>query len=277
MSIQWINMLQKYFGTLENRYKPYNEFNQWDNVHFKCNSLGYRSEEFDPKSKKKIFVSGCSCTNGFGLRFEESWPQQFKKLLARHEKFKIEEINLLNFAVGGHSNDFIVRTLLTQCSILKPDLVLVYFTHINRAEYYDSKGPHNIRAVDVPDSMTNHINKCHSLDYLVYYTDEIGFMNLIKNMLLLQFFLKANNIHYIFSCMNIDLFNDKKYTTNPAFSSLIKLIDKKFLCDFKLDHLDYSFGSKIDVSTRKTIGHPGPKSNLVFAEKIFKFYKTLNP
>jgi len=44
------------------------------------NSLGYRGEESNEKSKYKIFISGCSYTFGFGLNIEETWGYNFKKI-----------------------------------------------------------------------------------------------------------------------------------------------------------------------------------------------------
>ena len=82
-------------------------------------------------SKKTIYVCGCSYTVGAGLHFEDTWSQQFKKYLAEHMKYELKEINLLNFAVGGHSNDYISRILLTQCSIIKPDLVKLIIDELN--------------------------------------------------------------------------------------------------------------------------------------------------
>ena len=49
------------------------------------NSLGFRSEEFDPDAPLKLFVGGCSQSIGTGINLEESWAFLFKQKLASRE------------------------------------------------------------------------------------------------------------------------------------------------------------------------------------------------
>ena len=101
---------------------------------YRFNSLGYRGEEFDPDARVTIFVCGCSNAFGTGLGLEETWPSRFRSAYAERHGYARGEVNVLNFSEGAASNDYIARTLITQCSEVKPDVVVAQFSPINRAE-----------------------------------------------------------------------------------------------------------------------------------------------
>src|ERR1044072_3782329 len=86
-----------------------------DGCLYRFNSLGYRSAEFDPTARLKIFVSGCSYTFGLGVRLDRA--------------------NLQNFSQIGASNGYIARTIIRQCDRVRPDLAVIAFTHRERTEY----------------------------------------------------------------------------------------------------------------------------------------------
>jgi len=261
-------MLKK-CDSLPKYHKPYNEFRDFlqDNsgkILYKFNSLGYRGEEFNPKAKKKIFISGCSYTFGYGLNLEDTWGYQFKKLLSINEKLDINEINLLNFAISGHSNDYIVRSLIIQSSCEKPDLIIAYFTHPFRMEYHDKSGHHNLKARS-SNVWLDDTNEELSKDFLVFYNDELGLVQTLKNMLLLQYFCKSNEIDYIIGLQDIELFNEFSgpWWHGGVAQQFKELIDIEHFYNFNLE--------KIDIAADNA--HPGPKSNKIFAEKLFEFYK----
>jgi len=273
-------MLKKHFGDLETRHKPYNKFLNWDNTPIKCNSLGYRSEEYNPKAKLKLFVCGCSYTMGSGLLFKNTWPQQFKKLFTKNKKVKLSDFNLLNFSLEGASNNYITRTILSQCSQIKPNLVIIYFTHCERSERIKNSSILNVAPFVLNHNNPNfnprdkHVIKTSS--FYDFYTDEIGFMNLIKNIFLLQNHFKRYKIKYIFSCVDIDMFSNVKFTSNLACKQYLDLIDMNHICGFKLQQIDNGLDRKTKINEKGEVvvgGHPGPKSNKLFARKLFKFYR----
>jgi hypothetical protein len=237
---------------------------------YEFNSLGFRSEEYNPNAEKLIYVGGCSYTFGVGLNIEESWPYIFKELLAKKEDKTSDSINLLNFSAGGHSNDYIVRTLISQANKIKPDLIIAYFTGYNRAEYVNEDGHYNIRAVD---GFSQFGNKEFSQDYLIYYTHEIGFINTLKNMLLLQYFCESKGIDYIFGVMGLQKFSDKNLTSNKVCKEFLDLINKKHLCNFTLRCLDRAADRKRNFIGMTSRGHPGPRSNKIFAKELLRFYE----
>jgi hypothetical protein len=102
---------------------------------YRLNSLGYRSDEFDPHARIKIFVCGCSYTFGMGVPYEETWPIRLARLIAAKNHLSEHDVLVQNFAQIGASNDYIARTIVQQCERARPDLAVVAFTHLNRAEY----------------------------------------------------------------------------------------------------------------------------------------------
>ena len=248
------------------KYKPFSEISGDGKIKYCFNSLGYRSEEYNPQSRIKIFACGCSCTFGHGLTLEETWPYRFKQLFLQKYGLEDKDVNLMNFGMWGHSNDYISRTLLKQMNLVKPDLILVYFTVSSRKEYVSGNKHINLNMGGIRQRDLEEMK-----NYLAYYSDELGFINALKNMLLLQYYCKLHNIDYIFSWLDRSSFGSQKFTSNPICSQFIELIDKKYLCDFTLKILDRAADKRtVDGIER---GHPGPKSNKLFAEKLFKFYE----
>jgi lysophospholipase L1-like esterase len=85
----------------------------------------------------KIMSIGDSNTEGVGVNNDETWPSQFSKLITNGVDH--------NFGMGGRSNDFIARCLITYYDLIKPDLVLIMYTSPQRRELYTKDG--GIRAI----------------------------------------------------------------------------------------------------------------------------------
>jgi hypothetical protein len=111
---------------------------------YQFNSLGYRGEELDPAAAATIFVCGCSHTFGVGLNLEETWVHRFKLAYAESHRLDPAAVNVLNFSEGGASNDYITRTVLTQCAQVRPDLVIAQFSQMSRSEAFVDGEPYSI-------------------------------------------------------------------------------------------------------------------------------------
>ena len=83
----------------------------------------------------KIYFDGCSWTQGAELENEEE--ERFSKLLCN--ELGAEETNL---AIGGGSNDRIVRNLLIEHNIEDYDLAIIQMTYPARTEYYNDNSVH---------------------------------------------------------------------------------------------------------------------------------------
>lgn len=251
------------FGSDQSRTKTYN-----------FNSLGFRGEEYNPKAKRRIFVCGCSHTIGTGLNLEETWPYLFKLLYSHHFNLNSSEVNLLNFADGGASNDYISRTVLSQCTAIRPDLLLVLFTYNNRTEYCNGKHIRPLGPWIFADSEPSRYLPPNTLqDYLEaakqyyeYYSDESGFISTTKNILLLQFLCKANNIDSVFGIVNYDQIALQNYSHNEVCSTLQELIEWSFFVKFSIH------GPDIEVDKAADGTHPGPRSHQIIADRFFNAY-----
>ena len=228
-------------------------------IKYRLNSLGFRGEEFNEKSKFKIFVAGCSHTFGLGINWEDTWGYKFKEIRRERKRYKLEDVCLMNFGVSGCSNNYIARNIINQCNITKPDILIILFTHKIRTEYLNKD--------EIAQIGIGHVNQNvqSAIDYYTYYTDEIGHANLLRNILLVQVFCKLKKIKYIFSVKDYEDINDKNILDNSACKDLYSLIDKKNICDFTL--------KKIDKAAEKI--HCGPKSNKKFAMNLYKFYSKM--
>lgn len=219
---------------------------------YRFNSLGYRGEEYNPDAKLHLFVCGCSYTYGMGIQWHQTFPYVFKESWAKSQGIQPEAINLLNFAQQAASNDYITRTVLSQCFRVKPDLLLVQFTTKERYEYLDERGAQNVGPWLENEASQN---------YYRFYTEQMGLLNTIKNILLVQTFCKLHNIPYLFSVFHHAELTNPDFLTDPIVASYYEQLDMKYISPFSL--IDF----RCDVG--RMGHHPGPLSNLRFGRKLF--------
>jgi hypothetical protein len=246
------------------------------------NSLGFRGEEFKPDASKRIFVCGCSYTFGVGLNFEETTAYKFKRQYCDYFGFSDCDVNMLNFAMPGGSNDYIARTLLTQCSRLKPDVLVAIFTHQDRAEHIDedalgqrvwTAAPWWIREVGQeikpPDASAGEqieVMRQASLGYFYYATQSNSASNLLRNVLLLQFYCELHRIPYIFHRM--DFANFSSLENHFALTEMALLVDQTHFPS-------YNDPDRFYCDTAADGAHPGAQSNSNIADALFSVYRSL--
>ncbi len=258
------------------------------------NSLGFRGEDYDPRAEKLLFVCGCSRTFGTGLNQEETWGHLFKEQYAEALGIPSTRVNLLNFSQGGASNDYIARTLLSQCAGATPDVMLILLTNQGRSErIYEEEGREGRRkffvqaimpwmpikpierlpprfqpATDAERSRMEE-NLAAATHFYALYNDALGMLQTIKNILLLQSFCASREIEYTISWAEWRSLEDPSVRQNPFFAPLIKLIDFRRLCNFSLTDPDFY----LDASAEGV--HPGPRSHQKFAQRLFEVYLEL--
>lgn len=224
------------------------------------NCFGYRGEEYDPLADRYIYIAGSSSTFGTGLNWEESFPYWFKKYYARHHKLSTRKVNLMNFSAGGANNDYIVRTLMTQCNVMKPDILLCIFAHKKNFEtIYKGKitmvGPWDERFASFYKSP--------------HYSNEIMLINTLKNMLLLQQYCQLKKINYIFSWLNVETLPGIIESIPEQYSFLRE--------ELNLDHfvLKSIKNKSIKVDKAADNAHAGPRSHKTYAKLLFNKYREL--
>jgi hypothetical protein len=251
---------------------------------YNFNVFGFRGEEFLLQAKKRIYFSGCSYTFGMGLNYDETAAYKFKMLYCQKLGLFPSDVNLLNFAMPGASNDYIARTMISQCKKVKPDIAIVMFTHVERAEYIDEEALGEIVWTAAPwwieerpenplkpltDEIKERIEiiRNASIGFFYYSTPANLMQRFLTNVLLLQYYFIVNNIPYIFHWVEHGQFNYLK--THYALSDMAELL--------QIDHfIDHSDPSKYWMDKAADNNHhPGPESNTNIAKSMFQKYCTL--
>jgi hypothetical protein len=244
-----------------------NDQSKTKTYHF--NSLGFRGEELDPDSPLKLYVCGCSFSFGTGLDIEESWAFRFKEKLAERRGLPVSSVNLLNFSQGGASNDYISRTLIEQSARVRPDVIVAGFTQMNRFELLDETTafyfqPSQLEKYAAAGGKRAELGKLGEFLYLG--TDEnLEKIRMIKNMLLLQYFCRREDIPFVFfmfeSLMREDL---PAALSTPLTQPLFDEVDFDLLVPIEP-------GTKVDHAIDEF--HPGPRSQGLMAEAAMQTFQ----
>jgi hypothetical protein len=220
-----------------------------------------------------VFVVGCSHAFGVGVAEELTWPSVFCRGFAEHYGVSAACLNLQNFSQGAASNDYIARVILTQCAGVAPALVLGAFTHNNRSEYLADGAICNIgpwRVKDSGDQIGTPTAEVAEAFY-DYYSDELGSINAIKNILLAQEFLKSRKIPYLFSWLGGGVLGRAEHVSHPVIGRLLGLVDRAHLCPASIEDVD------VFVDLAADHAHPGPGSHAQFAERMLATCRAVYP
>lgn len=287
--------IAEHFGTTKGPHsrKTYGD-DQTGTVTYNFNSLGFRSEEFRSDALKRIYVCGASDTFGTGLEMEDTWPYQLALHFARHNKLNKGDVCLMNFSEGGCSNRYICRTLLQQCSLAKPDLVVAHFTFLSRQE---TLVPHallpevfsggenwgevsftswgrwtdvglakcEIALMKIPRAKRPWARKIARRARAFYrnYDPLAVIYDTLQQILLLQFFLHANRIEFVFCMNDVEQLENQEARRNCAVSALYDMLDRsRFL---KISMSDDEFWINLAADGN----HQGIMSNKKFADSLW--------
>lgn len=203
------------------------------------NELGYRGDSIK-KEGFKVMSIGCSYTEGVGVNNDETWSSFFCSLIPN-------AVNM-NFGTGGRSSDYVVRCLLSYYDLIKPNLVLIMYPHPFRREFYTKDN--NIEPF-MPTASWSFMKETEEgrkiQENLVELQNENeDFINWYKNHLLIKYFLKDKKCNWLWN----------------GFRSIP--IDYK-----ESNRFDGDYGNFIDLGTDG--GHPGPKHNKMYADKLYDF------
>jgi hypothetical protein len=243
-------------------------------VAYSFNSLGFRGEEFRPAADRHIFVSGDCLTFGLGLEYSDCWTSVFQREYARIHGLHESNVNLCNFSSNGCSNSYIARTLIGQCSRVRPSLAIAALTSAPRAEMLYDRRSYNIgpwwltpgyaeRALTAGyDQQLFQMIRLKAKAYFDLHTDLWAEQETVKNALLLQLFFQSRQIPFL-----IGIFSTKPKGELPDREILkpwTTLLDCKTV--FGVPILDC-------VVDRTVLNHPGAASALLIAEKFASRYR----
>lgn len=105
-------------------------------ITYEMNRHGYRSPEFDVPREGRfvVVVVGCSNTKGIGLPVHETYCDLFARMVEREVGRPVLAINL---GQGGTTNDKIALRAFSAVRFLKPNYLVVQWTHMDRSVYVD--------------------------------------------------------------------------------------------------------------------------------------------
>jgi hypothetical protein len=228
---------------------------------YRFNSLGFRSDEFDPSARLKIFVAGCSYTFGLGIAAERTWPALLKKRLADKLGVPPDQANLQNFSQIGASNGYIARTIIRQCERVRPDLAVIAFTHRERIEYLAPDVTRNLGLWDLDDP--DIAAAAPSIRYFGLYNTESASLDLLKNMLMVQWAMARRKIPYLMLWMNRTNIDQAPIGELAPLRRLREMIDPgRFSLRCLLE-------PTVMVDSNVGDRHPGPRSHANFAPLVF--------
>ena len=243
----------KYLAYLQEEQIPLNESaaGDWE---YTFNSLGFRGEEIDLGAGLKVFAFGASSTFGTGVKWEQTWPYLLAHMYG--EQLGINSINCVSFAEGAAPNDFIARMLVSQCAVVKPDLAVALMAPMNRRERFEGEKIQRFIPQKPSDKDSLRVFEA----YLEWQSPETDFVNWAFNVLIMQNFCKVRNIPLII--VNVTQKNEKleAFAEFPALAALLKQVIENGLTVLPPIRLDLA----------RDLSHPGPKSMLELAKKIFE-------
>jgi SAM-dependent methyltransferase len=210
---------------------------------YEFNSLGFRGPEFDAQAEFTVFVFGESDAFGIGVEREESWAYLVAMEQARLRGVDPEAVCLMNFAEGGASNAAIARSVLTQCSAVRPDLVLVNFAQHGRTEGYAQGhmfpiGPWHgavtpdqaIKEAPPEDGLRERIGDQveRGQAFLRFCDLDQGVYDSLRDILLVQETLAQEGLDALAIIRDPEHFNRAEIVGDPALGPLISRLDRCF-------------------------------------------------
>ena len=254
---------------------------------YRFNRLGYRSAELNPAASHRVFAFGESHAFGYFVDHEQCWPSRFVDLWANDRELDRQDICFLSFADAGASNGNIARSVVSQCSALRPDLVLVHFADPRRSEVILNGIPHRVGSWllqeeaelaareapgELPETLLEMIRRGRSFFRFALGSEESEWFGPavdptclaenLRDILLVQSFCRAEKIRLVATCEQIELLLAARQ--DPNLGPLVRQLDPEALSDFGI--------WSVDGDLSEDPGHVGPQRHARFAQAMFDFY-----
>jgi len=225
-----------------------------DEIRYKFNNYGFRSDDFDIDSDVSILFTGCSYTEGIGLPANKMWTN---RLLSRLKAKTGKTIPHYNLALAGAGLDSIANGLYWYSTKFKKhlDYIVILFPPFSRREYcYNTK---DIKTWFHPESPGLSADS-KVVDELFIDIEFIKYQS-IKNLALIDSISKSLNAKVIYSMWDFPGI-DTEYEVN--------IIQQNFP-DF--EYIKYP-DLKYDIDFARDSTHPGPTMHEKISELFFNEY-----
>ncbi len=230
------------------RARPHDVYGPND-IEYRFNSSGYRSNPFDERKELNVIIAGCSHTFGAGLAWLDTYGEVLRQELTRLTGLGVQ---VWNFGMYAGSNDIICRVLIGGVEALSLDAVFVYWSGRSRREQFsgDGKpwqlGSHTYRGnYRYANKPVQHRQVIQGNKALI--SDPADRMNAIRNMKTIEYLLRARGTFYLCSSIH-----------SSCFEGIEDYLDPATRLDFRIEIVDRARDHR----------HPGPQSNRRFAVKL---------
>ena len=253
-----------------------------DDIEYKFNSYGTRSEEFENIDTLRILNVGCSFTEGVGLPLEHIWCSILIRLISETIG---KELPLFNLSVHGGSADLLTRlTYNVVRQGFKPDLVIMLLPSLLRNELVITGQGYSKTFDFVQNSNPSTIEKFDEKIAFTKYLKQINrsqrLLETFKSLLFLKYFLESQGIRLLlttwenteFEKSDINGFESgmTSYYNELVNHSPVDLKANILPVEFKRNESKLSFKPHIQEIARDLI-HPGPNSHFNFAKETFEY------
>ncbi|MFO1030914.1 MAG: hypothetical protein U1F60_07545 [Planctomycetota bacterium] len=249
---------------------------------YRFNSLGFRSDEFDPSATHQVFAFGDSHTFGVGLDYATCWPVRFVAHWRAERGLEPAAVCLQNLADPGASNAGIARAVVTQCHAVRPDLAVVMFAPFRRTEGMAQAAPFPIGWWTIARSAAERgeggdrasggvaeERRARARAYFDFANDEACVLETLRSILLVQYYCHAMKVRLVAACDGIWKLKQVVAGT-PALATLWSQVNRRVLCDFDL--WSTPGRSTATAAERSRDGaHAGAGQHDVFAQDLLRF------
>jgi len=227
-------------------------------VRYDFNSCGYRGEDFDPDARFRLVIVGESTCFGNGVAIEHIFATHLKRHVAAALHLPLHTVNVINLSVGGSSSDYCARTILRQIPRFAVDLVVCGLPSEDRFEYcargvfanYIVNGIEVSKLSRAPEAL---------LGYCDYYNPEVGRINRLKNVLVIQGALRALGVSGVIAIQGLETAGRAEGHLAPFHAAL----DPAGL----LVHSFFEIKADLAADDR----HAGPRTHAAFAIALLHF------
>jgi hypothetical protein len=193
---------------------------------------------------------------GYGLPDGDMPSAQF----ARHWNNWLgrENPEIFTLAKAAASNDFISRLIYSTVPVLKPDLVVIYWTYVSRRDLYADDGNTLSFAQHWSEMSVQYPEKYHGLltSQQALNNWRANANNFLRNYLFVKYFLQTHSIPYVWSLESHEWYKNKHhYFDQFDHDRYVNCGLENYCTDFSRDQM-----------------HPGRKSIDVISKRLFYHY-----
>jgi len=260
-------------------------------VEYRFNSLGFRGEEYDPDAEFRVLICGSSTAFTTGVPDEDTWWHMLKAPLAAQKGISPDAINVLNFAEGGCSYDYVSRVTLTQAERVRPDIIVISTGAIKCGElitdkieeiadrgfnisrglmkYARNPDPESLKVPDNPDIGLDAWREIFhkAVSYFGFNTGSTFLLDALKNLYIVQAYCESRNIPFVCWARKRDSLQTQLAQRNLSkpVSEFLELINVSRVLSLDIDNIDKANDGL----------HPGPRAQAFIASEVMKTLKSL--